>query len=222
MNNLFRSKLFYIFTSLLVVVVAAVSIMKIVSARTHDRSNPRSRPNSYLMSYTVEVDWPVEQVFDFITYEKQNVWHLIADEHEGQEFQIINADGLIEGAIILCDEFADGEGTSHQYVVKEVIPNQLIYFASEPSLVYMENSAGEMRQVSWANSYVYYDLEPLAAEKTKLTQTIVIQMPNFAMKFLTDVMGGEEGRVTWETHLAEELNGLVAFMTGESKPADRG
>ena len=55
------------------------------------------------------------------------------------------------------------------------------------------------------NTYVYYDMESLGAEKTKLTQTLVIQMPNFVVKFLTDVIGGEEGKDSWTSHLEEEL-----------------
>jgi hypothetical protein len=79
----------------------------------------------------------------------------------------------------------------------------------------MENKSGEMKEVSWVNSYVYYDMESLGAEKTKLTQTIVIQMPNFIIKFLADSVGGEKGKETWESHLEEELKGLVSFMVAE-------
>ncbi|MEZ4621507.1 MAG: hypothetical protein R2867_39230 [Caldilineaceae bacterium] len=37
-------------------------------------------------------------------------------------------------------------------------------------------------------------------------------MPNFLVKFATDVLGGEEGVAVWQGHLAEELIGLVGFM----------
>ena len=215
MKNFFKTKTFYVLTSVLVLLIIVLSIMKLLSARTYDPSNPRSRPNSYLLTYSLEVNLPVDKVFDFITYEKQNVWPHIASEHEGQKFDIINSEGMTLGAVILCEEFADGEGTSHRYVVKEVIKNKLIYFASEPSIVYMENNSGEMKEVSRANSYVYYDMESLGAEKTKLTQTLVIQMPNFFIKFLADSIGGEEGKEIWESHLEEELKGLVNFMVAE-------
>lgn len=72
-----------------------------------------------------------------------------------------------------------------------------------------------MKQVSRCNTYVYYDMESLGAEETKLTQTIVIQMPNFIVKFLADLIGGEEGKKIWESHLEEELKGLVRFMVAE-------
>jgi hypothetical protein len=162
------------------------------------------------------VDLPVDQVFDFITYEKHHVWNRIAREHEGQTYQILNSDGLTLGAVILCEEFAEGEGTSHRYVVKDVIKNRLIHFASEPSIVYMANKSGEMKEVTKCNCYVYFDMESLGAEKTRLTQTLVIQMPNFVVKFLTDIIGGEEGKEIWMSHLEEELEGLVRFMVAEN------
>ena len=162
------------------------------------------------------MDLPVDQVFDFITYEKHHVWNRIAREHEGQTYQILNSDGLTLGAVILCEEFAEGEGTSHRYVVKDVIKNRLIHFASEPSIVYMANKSGEMKEVTKCNCYVYFDMESLGAEKTRLTQTLVIQMPNFVVKFLTDIIGGEEGKEIWMSHLEEELEGLVRFMVAEN------
>lgn len=58
----------------------------------------------------------------------------------------------------------------------------------------MKNKSGEMKEVNRCNCYVYLDMESLEAEKTKLTQTIVIQMPNFGVKFLTVVIGGETGK----------------------------
>ena len=62
-------------------------------------------------------------------------------------------------------------------LAESLIKNTLIYLASEPSIVYMENNSGEMKEVTTCNTYVYFDMESLEAEKTKLTQTIVIQMP---------------------------------------------
>ena len=41
---------------------------------------------------------------------------------------------------------------------------------------------------------------------------MVMQMPNFLVKFATDVLSGEEGEAIWQDHLAEELTGLVGFM----------
>jgi hypothetical protein len=174
------------------------------------------KPNSYLLTYSVDVDLPVEQVFNFITYRDHLVWNQIAREHEGQTYQIINSDGLTLGAIILCEEFAEREGTSHRYVVKEVIKNRLIHMASEPSIVYAVNKAGEKKKVTTCNAFVYFDMEPLGTEKTRLSQTLVIQMPNFMVKFLTDIIGGEEGKEIWMSHLEEELTGLVHFMVAEN------
>ena len=45
-----------------------------------------------------------------------------------------------------------------------------------------------------------------------LTQTIVIEMPNFIIKFIADIIGGEEGKETWESHLREELSNLKRLI----------
>lgn len=216
MKHVFKKRTYYVAASLLVVVGVVLAGMKTLSARTYDPANPRSKPNSYFLTYSVEVDLPVDQVFEYITYNDHLVWNRIAREHEGQTYQILNADGLTLGAIILCEEFSEREGTSHRYVVKEVMNNRLIYMASEPSLVYMVNKAGERKQVTTCNAFVYFDMEPLGAEKTRLSQTLVIQMPNFVVKFLTDVIGGDEGKEIWMNHLEEELTGLVRFMVAEN------
>ena len=216
MKKIFTRKALYVAISLLIVMVVVLAGMKVLSARTYDPANPRSKPNSYFLTYSVDVDLPVERVFEYITYKDHLVWNKIVREHEGQRCEIINSDGLTLGAIILCEEFAEREGTSHRYVVKEVITNRLIHMASEPSIVYAVNKAGEKKQVTTCNSFVYFDMEPLGASKTRLSQTLVIQMPNFVVKFLTDVIDGEKGKEIWMSHLEEELTGMVRFMVAEN------
>jgi hypothetical protein len=213
MKNILKKKRVLIPVIIICFLGILLLVMKIISAQTHDPSNPRSLPNSYLLSYSVEVGLPVEKVFDFITYEKKNVWNEIAEAHKGQKYEIINSDGLKPGAELICEEYEGGEGTSHHYIVKEVIENRLIYYASEPSRVYMEDSSGKMKEVATCNCHVYFDFEELRTDKTRLTQTLVIQMPNFIFKFITDIIGAEkDGEREWDKHLKEELTGLVRLM----------
>lgn len=198
------------------IILSGLIAIRISANRTYDRKNPRSKPNSYYLSETVKIDLPIDEVFSFVTYEDQNVWHKVAREHQGQHYEIINADGLTKGAIVICKEFADGEGTSHRYVVKESIENKLIHLASEPSIVYYEDKNGDMKKATTCNSYVYFDMEPDGEGKTKLSQSLCIQMPNFFTKFITDMIGGDEGKAVWQHHLREELEGLAYYMTDTS------
>jgi hypothetical protein len=92
--------------------------MKLLSRRTYDATNPRSRANGYLLSHTVNVPRSPREVFDL-------------------------------------DEIPSG---------------------------------------------------------TRLMQTIVIEMPNVLVKFITDVMGGRRADNLWQRHLVEELESLKAAI----------
>ena len=191
---------------------ALVLTMKIMSGRTYDRSNPRSLKNSYYYTCSVEVNVPAEKVFEFITCRNRDVWNNVAEEHAGQTNEIINSDRLEEGTVMICEEFTEDEGVSHRYVVKKVIPNRLVYYASEPSRVFFADKSGNMKEVTTCNTHVYFDVEELASDTTKISQTLVIQMPNFIVKFLSDVAGGKEGDQTWGNHLKSELEGLADYI----------
>ena len=206
MVTFMKTKWFYGIVISLSCIIVLLLVMKISATWNHDPTNPRSRPNAYLMTDSVLVNQPVETVFDFITYHFKEHWLGIAEAHK--KIRITNAKGLTRGAVILCEEYENGEGVSHRYVVKEVIPNRLIFKASEPSTIYMASSSGEMKKRGWCNTYVYLDMEESCPGKTNLSQTLVIEMPNFIFKFLADIIGGEKGKEQWTNHLKEELQGL--------------
>ncbi|MFA6904112.1 MAG: SRPBCC family protein [Gallionellaceae bacterium] len=160
------------------------------------------------MSHSVTVSKSPEQVFDFITYRMAEYNLSIAKAHD--KFEILKGDGLTEGAVFVAEEYQEDEGVRNRYVVKKVIPNRLIYYASTPSLIY-EKKNGEWVQTGSCNAYVYFDLEGNSS-KTQLTQTIVIEMHNFFSKFLIDmVISGKEGN-EWMDHLVEELESLKAAI----------
>lgn len=190
-----------IFLSVFIVLVVGI---KLFTLRTHDSSNPRSRPNGYLMSHTVVVNKKTEQVFDFITYHIAEYYLSLAKAHD--RFEILNSDGLTEGAVFISDEYQEDEGVRNRYIVQKVVPNRMIFYSSEPSLIY-EKKDEEWVQTGSCNAYVYFDLESVP-EGTQLTQTLVIEMPNFFTKFLIDlIISGQEGN-EWMDHLVEELEGL--------------
>lgn len=204
----FRSRLLLV---ILLWLILAVATIKVLSLRTYDRDNPRSRPNAYLMSHTVMVDKTPAEVFHFITYRMKDYNLSIAEAHD--RFEILNADALEEGAIFIAEEYQEDEGVINRYEVKKVIPDQYIYYASTPSRIYRKKN-GEMKPAGTCNAYVYFDLEPLG-QKTKLTQTLVIEMPNFFIKFLVDLVAAREEDNEWQKHLVEELEGLKLAIEAE-------
>jgi hypothetical protein len=115
-----KSKMGYLALAVLAVVSLSIVAMKMVSMRTYDPENPKSKPNSYLLSESLLVDLAVDTVFDFLTYSyDQNVYQQIAQGH--QVFEYLTTKAMTPGSVILCKEFAEDEGTVHRYVVKQVI-----------------------------------------------------------------------------------------------------
>jgi hypothetical protein len=182
--------------------------MKLFSMRTHDPDNPRSRTNSYLMSHTVTIKRPPEQVFDFITYHMAEHNLSIAKAHE--HFEFIKGEGITEGAVFVSEEYQEDEGVKNTYVVQKIIPNQLIYYSSTPSLIYTKKN-GQWEQTGACNAYVYFDIEDDFGH-SKVTQTLVIQMPNFMIKFIIDLIAATAENNEWQDHLVEELEGLKSVI----------
>lgn len=194
------------------VLITVLVGMKLLSRRTYDATNPRSRPNGYLLSHTVYVATSPREVFDFITYRMPKHNLALAAAHE--KFELLRGEGLTLGALFRTEEFT-GEGVRNEYVVREVIPNRRIHLASTPSRI-LRRTHDQVRQIGTCNAYVYFDLDEVPSG-TRLTQTIVIEMPNFLVKFITDVMGGRRADNPWQHHLVEELESLKTAIEHESR-----
>jgi hypothetical protein len=195
--------------------VGILGLMKVVSMQSHDRDNPRSLPNSYLMTHEVVVDAPPEQVFYFITHRLKDHYAETAEAHE--RFEIIGSDHLSKGAVFVSEEFTGGEGVYNRYVVRELVPNRLIHMASTPSTIY-ERTGDQLKRVGTCNAHVYFDLKHEAGS-TRLGQTLVLQMPNFLVKFLIDVIASQTEDNEWHRHLVEELEGLKKLVEEDAVPA---
>jgi hypothetical protein len=187
--------------------------MKLLSRRTYDATDPRSRANGYLLSHTVYVARSPREVFDFITYCMKDHNLALAAAHE--KFELLQGEGLTLGAHFRTEELTGDEGVRNEYVVREVIPNRRIHLASTPSRI-LRRTNDQVREVGTCNAYVYFDLDQVT-EGTRLTQTIVIEMPNFLIKFISDLMGGRQADNPWQHHLVEELESLKAAIEHESR-----
>jgi hypothetical protein len=195
--------------ALVAVFVMAPLLMLLLSLRTYDFGNTRSRINGYLMTRTVETNVPPSDVFDFITYRMEEHNLSIAKAHE--RFEITEGTGLTLGSRFIAEEWDDDEGVLNEYVVREVVPSRLIHMASTPSHILARDGKGSVSETGTANAYVYFDLEPRPAGTT-VTQTVVLEMPNPLVKFIIDVVILFDDSNPWQDHLVEELEGLRAAI----------
>lgn len=194
---------------LVVVLVVAPLLMLLLSLRTYDFGNSRSRINGYLMTHVVETAAPPADVFDFITYRMEEHNLSIAKAHE--RFEVTEGEGLTLGSRFIAEEWDDDEGVLNEYVVREVVPDRLIHMASTPSRILERDEQGNVAETGTANAYAYFDLEPIATG-TAVTQTVVIEMPNPFVKFIIDVIILFDDSNPWQAHLVEELEGLRAAI----------
>ncbi|NIP82916.1 MAG: hypothetical protein GWM90_28295, partial [Gemmatimonadetes bacterium] len=163
------------------------------AALIYDTSNPRDRPNAYLIEHAIEVDAPAEAAYEFLQHRIPDVYTEVAGMHA--RFEILNADALVPGAVVECEEGDENEVVRHRYVVTRVIPNRLLQMTSSPSIV-LDRATGDT--IAETDAEVYYDFEPLEGGRTRLTQTVVIDMLDPFHKALTDVAASVSGsRDAW-------------------------
>jgi hypothetical protein len=187
------------------VVVAASAL--IVSSLSYDRFDPRDRPNSYMSVESAVVERPVEDVFRFVQYGIPGIYTRMSPMHE--RFDIVNAAGLVFGAEVDCVEGDDRQQVRNHYVVTEVVTNERIVMESRPTRVY-DRSSG--RQLAEVEVWTYFDFERLDGGRTRLTQTVVLDMGSPVYKSLADLVAFVTGtRNDWERQFSEELATLAAF-----------
>lgn len=180
--------------------VVAAFLVIVLSPLFYDRSNPRNRPNSYLTEVSVEVN----KTYLFVKYRKPDIYKELSGMHN--QFRIINADGLIKGAVVECIEGDEEDIIHHRYVVKEDKEDTLIHYASTPSTIYDKETK---KRIGTCNTYVYYDFIRVNGGRTLLRQTVVIDMLNPFYKAVGDVVGWVSGgKEAWSRQFQEELQTL--------------
>lgn len=185
----------------------------VVSSLSYDESNPRDRPNAYYSVHSVVIERPVAHVFRFVQHEIPSAYTRMSPMHE--KFEILNAGALVEGAEVDCVEGEQKEVVRNRYVVTQVIQHRLIAMESIPTRVY-DRESGEL--VAEVNVWDYFDFEPLGAHRTRLTQTVVLDMKNPFLKSVIDIAAFLSGnRGEWERQFEEQLRNLAAFA--EAAPA---
>ena len=164
-------------------------------------SKARRKSNAFHLSKSVVIHQPSTTVFDFIVKKLPTCYSQLAKGHK--KFEVIGADEITERAIIDCQEMAGNQEIHHRYQVVQVVPNKLVHFFACPSHVFI-HTPGRIIETK-SNTFVYFDLDPITPDETRLAQTIIIQMPSFFNKLLGVISG--TGRL-WTKHLLEELRAL--------------
>lgn len=208
MSKTLTSIPFKIIAIIVVILVVSLISMKLFASRSRDRLNPRSLVNSYLMTHEVIIDSAPERVFNFITNDMST--HNLGMAKAHSRFAFIKGNAITEGAVFIAEEFQEDEGVKNTYSVQKIIPNKLIYYSSEPTLIYARKG-DEWEESGYCNAHVYFDIDEIDG-KSKVTQTLVIQMPNFFYKFIIDILASTSEDNEWHQHLVEELESLKTFI----------
>lgn len=186
----------------------------VLASMSYDESDPRDRPNAYYSVESVVIERPVADVFRFVQHEIPSVYARLSPMHE--KFEIINDSALVEGAVVDCVEGDEQEVVRNRYVVTEVIEDRLIAMASTPTRVH-DRGSGEL--VAEVDVWDYFDFEPLGPSRTRLVQTVVLDMKSPVLKSVIDVAAFLSGtRRDWERQFAEQLQNLAAFAEAAATP----
>lgn len=185
--------------------IAIITIALIVGrTKQVNKYGMRFKPNSFIMSDSVKIEDSAENIYQFYIHHYHEIYHKTAAKHH--EFKLLNTDSITLGTEIYCREGESNEMLYHNYLVKEVIPNQLIYKSSEPSVIHTDT--GKEIRKNYCNAFVYVDFKEINKTESFVGFTIAIQMPNYIYKLLGQIIGGKEAKEEWENHLREELDGF--------------
>lgn len=186
--------------------------IKLWSIQTWDPTDPRSLQNGYLMKHTVAIDRSPEQVYDFITHKMIDYNLSIAEAHD--RFEILDGDVLEKGVTFIAGEYQEDEGVVNTYLVTDAERPRYLRFASTPTIIY-NKKGDEWVETGKSNAFVYFDIADAPDGKSTVSQTVVIEMPNFLIKFLIDMIILGEETNEWQDHLVEELENLKIAIEGE-------
>lgn len=97
----------------------------------------------------------------------------------------------------------------NHYVVTDVVEHELIAMVSKPTRVYDRESGALVAEV---DVWDYFDFEPLGPDRTRLTQTVVLDMKSPLTKAVVDIVAFLSGsRGDWERQFEEQLENLARF-----------
>jgi len=112
--------------------------------------------------------------------------------------------------VYIAEEFTGADGVAHRYVVKEVIPNQLMYMASTPSTIY-ERTDDEVEVVGTCNAHVARAMGRPDDAVLQVQQTQLVEKNT-----LTDCKNVARNAAIWAGNPAPIVNGITTATNGAS------
>jgi hypothetical protein len=166
----------------------------------------RRVPVSWYLYDEVVVNLPEEEAFNFLITRFPDVYTDMAEGHIS--YEVVEGIPLALGKHVYCREVAGPQEVFNHYVVTDLIPNRMIYFVSDGSRILYTKPNGEVNE-NESNTHVYWDFVPLSSNQTRVSLTIVIDLPNRTLKLLGSLFGSKK---LWQNHLTEELVNMGRIM----------
>jgi hypothetical protein len=166
----------------------------------------RSIPVSWYLYDEVVVDLPAEEAFNFLITRMADVYTDMAEGHVS--YEVVEGIPLAKGKHVNCREVAGPQEVFNHYVVKDLIPDRMIYFVSDGSRILYTKPNGEVEE-NESNTHAYWDFVPLSSTQTKVSLTVVIGLKNPTIKFMGSLLGSKK---LWRNHLTEELVNMGRLM----------
>jgi Polyketide cyclase / dehydrase and lipid transport len=161
--------------------------------------------NAIVLQRAVSIPSSPAQVFEFLTTKVPAHYHALARGHE--RFDVLGGGPMIEGSIIDCRERAGNQEVHHRYVVRELLADRRIRYASTPSTSFVHLDGRTITGTS--DTFVTYELEP-DGPQARLHMTIAISFATRWQLFMAKVLG--RTAKLWGAHQAEELEQLTQLI----------
>lgn len=158
-------------------------------------------PNAIVLQRSVTIPSSPAQVFEFLTTKVPDLYAELARGHE--RFDVVGGGPMVEGSIIDCRERTGNQEVHHRYVVRELVADRRIRYASTPSTSFVHLEGRTITGTS--DTFVTYELEP-DGSRTRLHMTIAIAFASRWQLFVARVLG--RTAKLWGAHQVEELERL--------------
>jgi len=160
-------------------------------------------------SYTITVPGSTESVYNFIINDFSELYRETSEAHD--YFTIRGGGAMKPGCIIDCAEAVKNQSIVHEYVVEEMVKNTSIFYYSKPSRSIARIGKKEIEGTS--NVYVYWHLEEMNENETKVKFTVFTQFNSLFEKFMINSVLGKFK--PWKKHFIEEMEGFKSVYTNK-------
>lgn len=188
-----------ILTGLVLLFASPANILKASGFRNHKHSH------TFTMSHSVNVPVNLDESFEFIIHDFSKNYNLISPAHK--YFTLRGKDKIELGTLIDCAEKIENQTIVHEYVVVEIVENELIYYVSAPSKSKLELKKRTVESLS--NTYVFWNFKRVSERETQIQVEVVVRFKNGFEKTMVGLSGTMK---PWKKHCIEEMEDLKRLM----------